>query len=56
MKAHTFKQVKKDRAVSRAKLIRAVASSTAIETGESISVIEARLKSGARRFKHLKLA
>ncbi len=42
--------------VSRKKLIRIVASSTAIETGESIKLIEARLKTGRTRFKDLKLA
>ncbi|GAA6145538.1 hypothetical protein [Thalassolituus maritimus] len=41
--------------VSRARLRRSVASSTAIETGEPTEVIEARLNSGKRRFKHLTL-
>lgn len=35
---------------------RVVASSTAIETGEKSSLIEARLKSGKRRFPDLTLA
>jgi len=52
----TAKTVSKNLTVNRAKLIRAVASSTAIETREPIGVIEARLMSGTRRFKHLKLA
>jgi hypothetical protein len=56
MKARIVKSAKKGLPVTRAKLIRAVASSTAIETGESVGCIEARLKSGARRFKNLKLA
>ncbi len=56
MKARPTKPVKKGLPVTRAKLIRAVASSTAIETGESVGAIEARLKSGVRRFKQLKLA
>ncbi len=38
------------------KILRSVASSTAIETGESTAVIEARLKSGKRRFPQLSLA
>lgn len=38
------------------KIRRSVASSTAIETGEATAVIEARLKSGKRRFPQLSLA
>jgi len=56
MKSGMAKPVKIGRSVKRGKLVRAVASSTAIETGEAVGVIEARLKSKARRFKHLKLA
>jgi hypothetical protein len=41
--------------VSRARILRAVASSTALETGESVTTIEARLKSGRSRYRHLKL-
>ena len=55
-KTRTVTTVKKSLLIDRAKLIRAVASSTAIETREPIGVIEARLMSGTRRFKHLKLA
>ena len=39
----------------RARILRAVASSTAIETGESVATVEARLKSGRSRYRHLKL-
>jgi len=42
--------------ISRARLLRAVASSNAIETGKPISLIEAQLKSGKSQFQHLKLA
>ncbi len=42
---------------NRMRVIRTVASSTAIETGEPVASIEARLKSRkSPRFKHLKLA
>ena len=44
------------RKVSRNQIRRTVASSSAIETGESSKVIEARLKSGKRRFPSLQLA
>jgi hypothetical protein len=36
--------------------MRAVASSTAIETGQKIKQIEATLKSNKSKFKHLELA
>jgi len=55
-KTRTVTTVKKSLLIDRAKLIRAVASSTAIETREPIDVIEGRLKSDTRRFKQLKLA
>ncbi len=42
--------------VSRASILRAVASSSAIETGERTEVIEKRLKSRARRSGKLALA
>lgn len=42
--------------VSRTRILRAVASSTAIETDESTEVIEKRLKSRTRRFAKLTLA
>jgi hypothetical protein len=41
---------------SKAAIQRAVASSTAIETGKPIEVIERTLRSGESRFSHLKLA
>ena len=56
MKTGFVKHAKKPHSTARNKLIRAVASSTAIETGESSRVIEQRLKSGRLRFKNLKLA
>jgi len=40
----------------KARIIRAVASSTAIETGQSIKVLEASLKSKSSKFQHLTLA
>lgn len=42
--------------VSREHILRAVASSSAIETGEPTAVIEKRLKSRPRRFTKLTLA
>jgi hypothetical protein len=42
--------------VSRDRIMRTVASSSAIETGEHPDLIEERLKSRARRFAKLKLA
>ncbi len=42
--------------VSKARILRAVASSTAIETGQSIKVLEDTLKSKHNKFKHLMLA
>jgi hypothetical protein len=42
--------------ISRSRIIRAVASSSAIETGESTQVIEQRLRFGTRRFAKLTLA
>jgi hypothetical protein len=42
--------------VSRSRIVRAVASSSALETGEPTQVIERRLKSGTRRFPRLTLA
>lgn len=48
--------LKKRRTVSRGTLLKTVASSTAVETGESSRGIEARLRSGKSRFKSLPLA
>ena len=42
--------------VSKKALIRAVASSTAVETGQSIQALEQKLKLNAPRFPHIKLA
>lgn len=47
---------KKRRTVSRDALLRSVASSTAVETGEASRGIETRLRSGKSRFKSLPLA
>lgn len=44
------------RRINRDQVRRSVASSSAIETGESSALIEARLKSGKRRFPNLTLA
>lgn len=37
-------------------IIRAVASSTAIETGQSIALIERKLRAGNSKFSHVTLA
>lgn len=42
--------------VSRERILRAVASSSAIETGERTETVEKRLKSRPRRFAKLTLA
>lgn len=42
--------------VSKSRIYRAVASSTAIETGKSTADIEAKLKASKSRFSHLTLA
>ena len=42
--------------VSKSMILRSVASSTAIETGQPIAVIEAKLKAGNTKFAHLTLA
>ncbi len=41
---------------SKDKIIRAVASSTAIETGQSIAVIETKLKSASKKYSKLTLS
>lgn len=41
---------------SAAAIRRAVASSTAIETGQTVAAIEARLSDGQSKFRHLQLA
>ena len=40
----------------KARIIRSVSSSTAIETGQSIKALEATLKSKSSKFQHLTLA
>jgi hypothetical protein len=42
--------------VGKSMIIRSVASSTAIETGQPIAVIEARLRAGSKKYGHLTLA
>jgi hypothetical protein len=44
------------RKVNKARILKAVASSSAIETGESIKQIESRLKANTSKFKYLELA
>jgi len=44
------------KSVARTHIRRAVASSTAIETGQPVKTIEARLKAKNSKFQHLKLA
>ena len=56
MKKNRHEQPSTTQSIGEDRLIRAVASSTAIETGESIQELEERLKSGRGRFRHLKLA
>ncbi len=46
----------KHKAPSKAAIVRAVASSTAIETGQRIAAIEAALQNGSKKFPHLSLA
>lgn len=41
---------------SEQRIIRAVASSSAIETGRSVAELEAKLKAGNSKFKHLTLS
>jgi len=40
----------------QARIRRAVASSTAIETGQAVKTLESRLKAKSSKFQHLKLA
>lgn len=40
----------------RRAVLRAVASSTAVETGQSVAVLEAKLQQPSRRFAHVTLA
>lgn len=50
---NTRKTTKK---ISKTRIYRAVASSSAIETGHSIQSIEARLKNNISKYNHLTLA
>lgn len=52
---HNAKQ-KRLRRPSRSEIHRTVASSTAIETGQSVELLEQKLRDSSRRFRHLKLA
>ncbi len=51
-----MKPTKQNARPTQARILRAVASSTAIETGQSIKVLEIKLKIGIRKFRHLTLA
>lgn len=51
-----MKQQHRSAKVSATRLRRAVASSTAIETGRPVTEIESRLDTPPERLKHLKLA
>ena len=46
----------KPKAVSRKTVLRAVASSTAVETRQPVDQLETKLRSGTSRFKDLPLA
>lgn len=54
MKKRVVSTVRKQPSV--AAIRRAVASSTAIETGQAVAVLEGRLSNGQSKFRHLKLA
>lgn len=60
MRAETMRGTRQNQSsvkVSRSAICRAVASSTAIETGQSVELLERKLKSGIRRQGHrVKLA
>jgi hypothetical protein len=47
---------KKSRRVTRESIRRSVASSTAIETGESIQELESRLRRKSGKYQHVELA
>jgi len=51
-----MKPIKPNAHPTQARILRAIASSTAIETGQSIKVLEIKLKVGIRKFRHLNLA
>lgn len=48
--------IKKSKPLTRKALIRAVARSTAVKTGQSIQALELKLKLKSQRFAHIKLA
>lgn len=52
---HINRTKQKDQKVSQAMIHRAVASSTAIETGQSVKELEAKLKQPSEKFSQLKL-
>lgn len=51
-----MKSSKQNARPSQARIVRAIASSTAIETGQSVKVLELKLTVGIRKFRHLTLA
>ena len=51
-----MKMQKNAKPPSKARIIRAVASSTAIETGQSIASIEAKLEATRKKYSDLKLS
>jgi hypothetical protein len=55
MNMHQVKAVKTHKQISRARLIRTVASSSAIETREAIELIELKLKNPKPTFKGIRL-
>ena len=50
------KPIHRPKPPTKAAIHRAVASSTALETGKPISAIEEKLRAGQSKFAHLKLA
>lgn len=51
-----MKMQKSDKTPSKARIIRAVASSTAVETGQSIASIEAKLEATSKKYSNLTLS
>jgi hypothetical protein len=56
MKSKAAVAVKPARTPAQTRIIRAVASSTALETGQSIKELEIALKSETSKFQNLRLA
>lgn len=56
MKSKTAVAAKPARTPAQTRIIRAVASSTALETGQSIKDLESALKSETSKFQNLRLA